>query len=486
MNKEQFLKIKNNPELKFLVSLQKALPNCRIFLVGGMVRDLMLGRKTKDYDFMVEGAEKEALEKALKDLGWVEAVESRAFGVFKFVPKGIKGIEPIDVSLPRREHYFGPGYKDVEVETGKVAVEDDLARRDFTINAMALRFTQGEPSIIDPFNGRADLQAKIIRAVGKPEDRFKEDPSRILRAVRIAVELDFTIQSEIFQAGQKLAPEIVKTFQDKDGRSVERVAHEMVGREFWRAFGQCPSVTIGLYDKIGLLKLLLPEVEAMKGVRQPEQFHTEGDVYTHTLLGLKALENAPHTNVNKAIVALGLLLHDIGKPPTYKEAERIRFDGHDVKGAEMAGTVLRRFRMENEVIDEVKWLVKHHLITLSGRIDEIKDTTLERYFFRDDSWGQDLMCLIWCDVSASKGPDGESNFDNYELLQNRLEKLQAIAKERKKLPPPLLNGHDIMKLLGLEPGPKIGQIKEALREAQLSGKIKTPEEAEKFVKEQNG
>jgi len=123
---------------------------------------------------------------------------------------------------------------------------------------------------------------------------------------------------------------------------------------------------------------------------------------------------------------------------------------------------------------------------LSGRIDEIKDTTLERYFFRDDSWGQDLMCLIWCDVSASKGPDGESNFDNYELLQNRLEKLQAIAKERKKLPPPLLNGHDIMKLLGLEPGPKIGQIKEALREAQLSGKIKTPEEAEKFVKEQNG
>jgi len=481
MNKIKCSKIKDVKELKFLASLQKALPSARIFLVGGMVRDLLLGRQTKDYDFMIEGAEKNQLEEALKKLGWVEEVESRAFGVFKFVPKGVKGIEPIDVSLPRREHYFGPGYKDVEVQTGKVSVEDDLSRRDFTINAMALDLQTGE--IIDPYGGQKDLEAKVIRAVGQPEDRFQEDPSRILRAIRLAVELGFTIAPETFKAGQKLASEIVAIFQDKQGRDVPRVAAEMVGREFWRAISARPSVAVELYDKIGLLKVLLPEVEAMKGVRQPEQFHTEGDVFQHTLLCLQSLENAPHTNVHQAIVAIALLLHDIGKPPTYQEAERIRFDGHDSLGAEMTREILQRFRFDHKTIDQVAWLVKHHLITLSGRIDQIKDTTLERYFFKNQNWGDNLRCLIWCDVSASKGPNAQSDFTNYNLLEERVKKLEVMAKKQKKLPPPLLNGHDIMKILAIKPCPEVGQAIEALREAQLQGKIKTPKEAEKFIKE---
>jgi poly(A) polymerase len=344
---EPLIKIVNSSFIKnFLV----AFPKGNIYLVGGCIRDILLDKESFDFDLVVENVSQDELISFLEEEGNVTTVYGRNFGVVKFRPKLFSII--FDIALPRREKYLpGQRRKHAAVELEGISIYEDLARRDFTINAMALDFrsiisskqkTEIEKYLIDPFDGLKDLKHKIVRTVGDPKDRFSEDPTRILRGVRFAAQFNFVIEPDTLSAMRELADQVTKKFTSKDGCEVERVSHEMIGVEFTKSLDRDPKRTVELYDQTNLLKLLLPEVEALKMIEQPPQFHSEGDVYTHTLLAISKLPKDVSINVK-----IATLLHDIGKPLTYKSAkdtgDRVRFNRHDEVGAALARQICQRF-----------------------------------------------------------------------------------------------------------------------------------------------
>jgi len=464
-------------------------------------------------------------------------VESRAFGVFIFVPNppvsplgkgGLRGVAPVskgeiergsfDVAVPRVDRWTGEGYKDLEVRTENITIEDDLSRRDFTINAMAINLRTQQ--ILDPLKGQEDLKNKVIKAVGKAEERFEEDPSRILRGIRFACQLGFAIDPETFEAMKKLAAEVVQPIDkladnpasteagSKQLTGKMRVAEETIAKEFLKAFAADPVRTIKLYDEVGLLKILLPEVEAMKGVEQPANFHSEGDVYVHTLLALEKLKeegrkdtrNNRSNNIQYSIfniqdsidLKLAILLHDIGKPVTFKSKEetgdRIRFSEHDVQGGKITAKIIKRLKLTVFSKDDplhvdperVVWLIKKHMILVYAKPEEMRLTKLEKYFFNPDGRSSELMALSYIDISATVPPSGKSDFSTYEAFQKKLDEVREqvkIKQDEAKLPPPLINGHDVIKALKIKPGPIIGDLLEKIREGQLAGKLKNRAEA---------
>lgn len=489
MLKDKIQELQQKPEMAFLKSFNQG----QIFLVGGAVRDFILNRPTKDFDFVVLDQTGEEVEKKLKKFGKVEEVESRAFGVFKFNPQNSKEI--FDIALPRIDHWTGLGYKDLTTQVG-VSLEDDLSRRDFTINALTINLDE---KLVDEFNGVNDLNKKLIRAVGDPTERFLEDPSRILRGLRLACVLNFKIEKKTFSAMKKLGAEI---FKETD-RHETRVATEIMAGEFLKGFASNPVRMIKLLDKTGILKLLLPEVEKMKGVEQPDNFHHEGDVFIHTII---ALEKLPQANTTKSAVALdpksiytklAVLLHDLGKPKTFKSAEvtgdRIRFTGHDIAGAKILETIFKRlplsvFAKDDPLhVDKEKlvWLVKHHMVCVAIDPKTIRLSTLEKYFFNPDNRGPELLALSFADISATIPHSGKPDFTLFNQLLEKLKSVAKVisAKQNEQALPHLLDGTEIMKITGLKPGPHIGKLKNKLRDLQLAGKLKTSEDAKKYLED---
>jgi len=490
-------------DLAFIDHLYQSFPKARVYLVGGAIRDFLLKEEITDLDFAVEGVGKKELAEFLEGEGNIKEVESRAFGVFIFRPRG--GRENFDIALPRSENWTGEGYKDLEVDTN-VTIKEDLSRRDFSINALAIDLKRYE--LIDLFGGQRDLKKGVVKAVGRPEERFQEDPSRILRGIRIACQLGFKIDRQTLSAMKGKAGEIIAKLSD--GR--KRVAEELIAEEFLKSFDADTLRTIKLYDQLGLLKLLLPELEACKGVRQPKNFHSEGDVFKHTLLALKNLEEIkkdPQKIRNKEFrnsemvdrdfsieLKLGLLFHDIGKPITFtlpsKEKPRISFNEHDDIGAEMANKIIKRMKLavfpkgSRLYVNrgQVVWLVRKHMILVVAKPKEMRLSTLERYFFNPDNRGKKLLTLSYCDVSATIPPSGRPDYELLERFLREIEKVKGEVKakqEEERLPPPLLDGHEIMKILKLKPGPRIGEIKDRLRDRELAGELKSKTEAKKWL-----
>ncbi len=492
-------KIKETPDLKFTEEFYKEFeeekPKAKFYLVGGAVRDGLLGREITDFDFVATGLAKEELSKFLSKHGKVKEVGSRAFGVFKFVPEGSE--LTFDVALPRTDQWVGKGYKDVQVETSPtLGVEEDLSRRDFTINAITLDLKNYE--IVDPYNGVEDLGKGVIRAVGKPEERFNEDPSRILRAIRFSRQLDFKIEANTSQKMKKKAKEINELYLDEEGDYKPRVAREILAKEFLKSFDADPVKTIELYDEYGILDLkvekereedkIMPEVKAMQGVPQPKKLHHGRDVWEHTKLALESLPS------NASIeLKLATLFHDVGKPVTitYPKTpeDRIRFNEHDARGEDLTREICNRLRFsapgEIQVdVDKVAWLVRHHMICLTKNVEEMRDVKIEEYFFRQDKWGNELLELNKADITATPPSGKKPDFSNYDLLLKRIEgiKIKASSPEaQEKLLPPLLDGNDIIEIAGIQPSPLVGDIKDSLRELQLGIKIKEKGEAEKLV-----
>jgi poly(A) polymerase len=490
--------------LLFIKKFLEKYPQANVYLVGGAVRDFLLGKEVTDFDFVVEGIKKDELETFLSQFGSIKDIESRAFGVFVFRPKGEK--KSFDIALPRSDKWQGGGYKDLEVDT-RVSIEDDLRRRDFTINALALNLRDFE--LIDLFKGRRDLKSKIIRTVGKSENRFDEDPSRILRGIRFTNQLSFTIEPNTLEAMKNKANQIVSTLDD--GR--KRVSEEVIGSEFLKSFDANTVGTIQIYDKIGLLKLLFPEIEAMKGVKQPDRYHSEGDVYQHTLLALEEMESIIKDDNNLSVpklktvgmldenysieLKLGLLFHDLGKPATFtppsQEKDRISFNEHDDVGASLANNIIRRLKLTqfpkgdrlhvND--DQVKWLVKKHMILVVAKPKEMRLSTLEKYFFHPSGRGEKLMTLSYCDISATVPESGEG--PDYELLNKFLDQIELVEKEvlklqkERQLPPPLLDGHQIIKILNIKAGPLVGKVKDKIRDLELSGELRSKKEAKEWL-----
>ncbi len=475
----------------------------QVFLVGGAVRDIILKRQPiVDYDFVVRGWEIDELEKLLSDEGKVNLVGKR-FGVFKFIPSAKEISEPLDIALPRTELSLASGgYRDFKVKfKADLPIEEDLGRRDFTVNALAYELKSGR--LVDEFNGLSDLKSKIIKTVGNPYERFEEDYSRMLRALRFACQLDWQIDKTTFTALKKLINHL------NDERGGERVVpYEVIATELLKSFVSYPVKAFDLYDKSGALLVLMPELVKMQGCPQPVNWHSEGDVWEHTRLCLKNLTGAAFKkrfkqsfiktakggNADKitAELVMAVLWHDVGKVYTIQTPEkdgtdRIRFNNHDVVGAELAQKRFKILKLSAaEGFDfqpeRAAWLIaKHHLFD-PRTVKAMKNSTIEKYFFSDKYNGEDLLKLGFIDILSSVwAKDENKRFEGFELMLKRIDELKKAGKGQ-QLPKPLLDGDEVMALLKLKPGKRVGEILETLREKQLSGEIKTKRQAREIVK----
>jgi poly(A) polymerase len=344
----------------FAISIVRRLRerNHEAYLVGGCVRDLLLGREPADYDVTTEAKP----EEVMKIFPQTYAVGAQ-FGVVLVPYKngdGSSGQEKaVEVATFRCDVGYSDGRHPDEVRFSKDARED-VERRDFTINGLLLDPLKDE--VLDYVGGREDLQRRLVRTIGDPARRFAEDKLRMLRAIRFAARFEYDIDPETFASIQRFAPNIHQVSRERVRDELTKMLVEGRAR---RAFL--------LLDQSGLLKEVLPEISVMKGVEQPPQFHPEGDVFVHTLLLLEKLPPSP-----TATLAWGALLHDVGKPPTFKVApDRIRFDGHVEVGVKMAEDILRRLRFSNEDADQIIALVKNHMRFADAT--KMKESTLKKF-----------------------------------------------------------------------------------------------------------
>lgn len=473
--------------LQFLAAIRDRLPAAEFFLVGGAVRDIILGRPTKDWDLLARNVRVGELSSVLAAMGEVDVV-GRDFGVLKFREAGQVGA--VDIAWPRTERAVMSGaYRDVEVHSDpRLPVETDLGRRDFTVNAMAWSF--GDKALIDPFGGMRDSKAKTLRAVGEPEQRFAEDYTRMLRCIRFACQLRFSIEDRTWSAMRKLAHH-VNSRRDVGGISEFIVPRELVARELTKAFLADPVRALDLFDESGMLALLLPELTPMRGCSQPKNFHSEGDVWTHTRLALSRLADPAFAKFFggervEAETVMAVLFHDVGKPLTaIRKAGTVTYYGHPERGAVIAKDAAERLRLssaEGMDIDpeRLAWLVTHHLLPNLVDLDEVRPATLAKYFLFDPVAGRRLLHLSYADASASLRPNGKSDLRTLRALMKALDKLRKMIPDGK--PERLLTGDEVMELTGLNPGPAIGRILEKVQEAHLDGAIASADDAMEFVR----
>ncbi len=408
------------------------------FFAGGWVRDFLLKRRPKDIDVVTSARPEEILR-----LFPGSVPIGAQFGVIQVPLYGHR----YEVATFRSEGPYLDGRHPSEVTF--CGPEQDALRRDFTINGMFYDPVAGR--VIDYVHGRADLRRRCLRAIGKAEDRLREDKLRMLRAVRFACSLDFEIDPETWEAVCRLSPAILEV-------SWERIRDEVLKI----LTGPARDRGLDLLQASGMLRMVLPEVEAMRGVEQPPEFHPEGDVFTHTRLALGMLRK-PTT-----VLALGTLLHDVGKPPTFAVRERIRFDSHVEVGMEMAALICRRLRMSKDETDQVVALVQHHLRFMN--VAEMRRSTLMR-FLRLPHFEEHLE-LHRVDCLSSHG-----NLESYFFCR---EKLKQMRREPPP-PPPLITGDDLIGL-GYRPGPVFREILEAVENLQMDGELKTRSEAVEYVR----
>jgi len=411
------------------------------YFAGGCVRDMVRGLAPKDYD-IVTTARPEEVQRLFPKTFAVGA----HFGVIIVLENGFQ----FEVATFRSDDLYLDGRHPSAVRFA--SPEEDAQRRDFTINGMF--YDPVAERVIDFVGGRADIEAKLVRAIGDPAQRFAEDRLRMLRAVRFATVLGYQIDPKTWEALVTSAPSINQI-------SAERIRDELV-----RIF-LSPNRVRGwdLLDASGLMRAVLPELEAMKGVAQPQQFHPEGDVFVHTRLMLELLPE----NVSVPLV-FAVLFHDVAKPVTAKvdETGRIRFNEHDRIGAEMTEAIMRRLRFSGAEIDATVEMVRQHMVFKDA--PKMRVAKLKRFMARPTF--DDELELHRVDCQSS-----HRNLDNYEFL---LRKREEFASEP-ILPSPLVRGHDLI-ALGLQPGPKFGEILEAVETRQLEGALRTREEALEWIK----
>ncbi|OQA36668.1 MAG: Multifunctional CCA protein [Parcubacteria group bacterium ADurb.Bin326] len=431
------------PEFNFVKKLLKSFPEAKIYLVGGVVRDALIGRPTKDFDFVVAKVDAKKLEKFFSELGEVNLV-GKSFGVFKFVPDGFRvgenNFEAIDIALPRTEVAgMSGGYKDFEVQSDKdLPIEKDLSRRDFTINALAWDLVAEK--LIDLFGGVSDIEKKTIKAIGKPVERFQEDYTRMLRAIRLSCQLGFTIESQTYVEIKKKA------------KQIKTIAGERINEELTKIImSERAEVGIRMMQDIGLLKELIPELENAYGVSQNR--HHIYDVFEHSVRALGAGAERGY----KLEVRLAALLHDIGKPQT-KEGNGVdsTFYNHDIVGAKMAKKILKRLNFSNDIIDYVTHLVRFHMFYYA--LDIVSDSGVRRLLSRIGRENiDDFINLRICDRLGMGRPKAKP----WKLieLERRFKEVQLDPITPKMI---ALKGDELMKLLGITPGPRVGLILNAM------------------------
>ncbi len=410
------------------------------YFAGGCVRDIVRRETPKDFDIATD-AKPENVQKLFPRTYAVGA----HFGVILVVENGFQ----FEVATFRSDEAYIDGRHPSAVHFS--SPEEDAKRRDFTINGMF--YDPVAEEVIDFVGGCADIAARLLRAIGDPARRFAEDRLRMLRAVRLATILDYKIDKQTWDALLANAGSINKI-------SAERIRDELI-----RIF-LSPNRARGwdLLDSSGLMRAVLPEIDEMKGCKQPEQFHPEGDVFEHTRLMLRFL-------LEKVSVPLvfSVLLHDVAKPrtATVDETGRIRFSGHDRMGAEMTEKIMRRLRFSGAEIDATVEMVRQHMVFKD--VPKMREAKLKRFIARPTFDDELELHRVDCEGSHRM-------LDNYEFL---LRKREEFASEP-IIPPPLVRGDDLI-ALGLKPGPRFGEILEAVETRQLEGNLRTREEALEWV-----
>jgi tRNA nucleotidyltransferase/poly(A) polymerase len=431
------------PSMAIRIASELRARGFQAWLVGGCVRDLVLGREPDDYDICTDARPEQLLELFPK-----AQLVGAQFGVVL--------VEGVEVATFRSDHSYEDGRHPLQV-TFETDAKQDVLRRDFTINALLLdagalsSAAPVESQAVDYAGGLSDLRDGIIRAIGDAEQRFAEDHLRMLRAVRFAARFGFEIEPVTMAAIQKLHQRIARVSPERVRDELARILTEGAARR-----------GMELLDASGLLGDILPEVAAMKGVQQPPQFHPEGDVWTHTLIMLDGLREP------SASLALGVLLHDVGKPGTFRLADRIRFDGHVELGERMAREILTRLRFSNADIEQAIALVANHM--RFSHVQQMRESTLKR-MLRLERFEEHLE-LHRLDCESSHG-----NRENYEFAKARFE--QAPPEELR--PPRLVTGDDLI-ASGYRPGPEFARMLEAVEDAQLEARIHSREEALELIK----
>lgn len=405
------------------------------WLVGGCVRDLLLGIPPSDFDVSTDARPDRVIE-----LFPQARTAGAHFGVVLVDEDGAT----VEVATFRSDHAYSDGRHPDRVEF-ETSPKQDVLRRDFTINALLLDPDSGE--VRDFVNGRRDIERRLIRAVGDADQRFSEDHLRMLRAIRFAARFGFALDEATSGAIRRRRTLVRNVAAERVRGELARILTEGGAR---RGFE--------LLDETGLLVELLPEVSALKGVAQPPDYHPEGDVWTHTLLMLEHLPAGTPVEL-----ALGVLLHDVGKPSTFRIAGRIRFDGHVEAGVAIAGRLMARLRFSGSHCRQVLALVANHMRFKD--VPRMRESTLKR-FFRLDRFEQHLE-LHRLDCLASNGCT-----ETYDLVRA---KLAALAQEEIR-PPRLISGQDLIDA-GYTPGPAFRSTLQSVEDAQLEGTIRTRDEA---------
>jgi poly(A) polymerase len=480
-----------NPEaLSILVKTGQFLKERQVktYLAGGFVRDTLLGRSTADIDIVVAG---DALKLAAE---MAEALDGR----FVMLDDRNRIARVVLNELPSGKLWY------IDVSTLAGDIDKDLARRDFTIDAMAVDIDSflenpGSPDIIDPFRGQADLQTGTIRAVSN--EIFEADPVRLLRAVRLSAELGFRIAVETETSILHSHP------------LVARVAGERVREELLRILAVPKAGRFVRYlDNAGLLTAIIPELEPSRGMEQPKEHHW--DVLNHALETVRAVEfllrqgeweyatdvlqdvpwseklyqhfntEVGSSSTRSSLLKLAALLHDIAKPETKIIAnERMRFFGHTEQGAEVVAGILERLRFSNKEIKLVELLVRYHLRpTQMSHAGMPTARAIYRYFRDTGTAGVDILFLSLADHLAARGPSLDREQWKWHVGQVNYILTECLQKKSVIAPPKLIDGHDLISQFGLKPGPQIREILEAVKEAQAAGELSTREQALYYVK----
>ncbi len=433
--------------LNFMAVFQKN--KYQIYLVGGAVRDLLLGRTTENWDFTTDATPEQILKL------FPDGYYNNQFGTVGIGQKVADKDLIFEVTTFRKEANYKDNRHPEDITWAKT-IDEDLARRDFTINAIALKQINSKFEIIDPYNGRKDLKKKIIMAVGNPDIRFQEDALRMLRAVRFAAELGFMID------------ETTKKSIEKNCSLIANISWERIRDEFLKILAsEFPAEGIIFLKNTGILSLILPELDVCFTIPQksPKRHHIY-DVGTHSVMALK---NCPSKD---AITHFAALIHDIGKTTTFRRDEKtklITFYNHEVVGTKLATKIADRFKLSNKQKEKLVTLVKYHQFTVS----ELQTDKAVRRFIRNigKEYIQDMLDLRTGDRIGSGATPTSWRL---ELFKKRL---TAVQKQPFTVADLKIDGNDVMKMLKLDPGPKVGEILKKLFDQVVDKKIKNEKEA---------
>jgi poly(A) polymerase len=427
----------------------------QVFVVGGYVRDILLEREVKDIDVVVLGDGIRFAQTLADAWGTGRPVVFEKFGT-AMINLGDRKLELVTA---RKESYNRDSRKPL-VESG--TLEEDLARRDFTVNAMAYplhRVRNG--GVIDPYHGQEDLERKILRTPLDPRATFDDDPLRIMRAMRFASQLGFGIDPAVLAAAEKM----------RDRLSI--VSQERISEEFLKLMAtNNPGLGLTLLYDTQVMEVVFPEVAAIGGVDQRQDFHHK-DVFRHTV---RVVDNVS-ADSDSLWLRVAALLHDIAKPKTkmFREGVGWTFHGHEELGARMVKPLFRRMRFPLEHVRYVETLVRLHLRPMALVDDEVTDSAVRRLMFDAGAVLDDLMRLCRADITSKNPRLVEQVKRNYDLVVEKIGEVEEKDRIRSWQPP--VRGEEIMRVCGLEPGPLVGMLKEAITDAVLEGTIPNDHDA---------